>query len=256
MLLNAVILILREVLEAAMIVSIFLALVRQYQIPMRSLWWMPIFSLVGLVAYVGNIELITDALDGVGQEILNATLQFIIYLLILFISVLLFVPKWRQHVGGLMFFALTIAIIREGSEVALYLQGFILSPTGFLPVLMGSLIGLGIGVSVGVLIYYFLVSQNKTYFPIFSFTLLFLTAGGMIMQATQLLIQADWLPSQKAIWDSSGFISEHSMIGQLLYALLGYESTPSMIQIACYLASILFLSGLTGWAYQNSKESA
>lgn len=237
-----------------MIVSLFLAFARLYSVPLRMIWWVPVLSLLGLTTYVMNIELITDALDGVGQEVLNASLQLIIYIILALLSISIMLPKWRHRVGSYMVFAVTLAFIREGAEIVLYLQGFFAAPTGLLSVVLGSLMGLGIGVSVGVLIYYFLVSRGTQGVPWIGFTLLFLIAGGMIMQATQLLIQADWLPSQAAIWDSSALLGEHTIVGQLLYALVGYEATPSPIQVICYVVAILLISGLTWLAYIKNGE--
>lgn len=253
MLLNTVIIILREVLEATMIVSVFLAFAHLYQVPLRALWWVPILSLFGLFIYVMNIELITDALDGVGQEVLNASLQFIIYIALVLFSITIMAPKWRHWVGSCMMLAMTLAMIREGAEIVLYLQGFLSAPTGMLSIFLGSLIGLGIGVSIGVLIYYLLISRDAQGFLWMGFALLFLIAGGMIMQTTQLLIQADWLPSQAAAWNSSHLIGENTIIGQLLYALLGYEATPSPIQVVCYVFGVLLISSLTWLAYQKNK---
>ena len=63
----------------------------------------------------------------------------------------------------------------------------------------------------------------------------------MMSQATQFLIQADWLASTEPVWDSSHIISEHSLPGQLLYALMAYEATPTWSQIIIYLTSLLLM---------------
>jgi high-affinity iron transporter len=71
----------------------------------------------------------------------------------------------------------------------------------------------------------------------------------MSAQATGLLIQADWLSVAGPVWDSSGLIAEDSLPGQLLYALIGYEASPSAIEVFIYAASlaIMALSVLIGW---------
>ena len=71
--------------------------------------------------------------------------------------------------------------------------------------------------------------------------LLTLVAAGMASQAAQLLIQADWLPSQYPVWDSSWLVAEQTVTGQLLYALIGYEATPAPLQLFIYAAAILLL---------------
>ena len=81
---------------------------------------------------------------------------------------------------------------------------------------------------------------------------LILMATGTVMQATMLLEQVDWLPAGQALWDSSRFISEQSTAGQLLYAVFGYEATPSATQAVLYMVCLLamaaayYLSGRQG----------
>ena len=73
--------------------------------------------------------------------------------------------------------------------------------------------------------------------------LLGLLAAGMASQAAQMLVQADWLPSQYPAWDSSWLVSEQSVTGQLLYALVSYEATPTPLQIFIHIAAIIVLVG-------------
>jgi high-affinity iron transporter len=52
-------------------------------------------------------------------------------------------------------------------------------------------------------------------------------------------MQGGLVESQLPVWDSSGWISETSVTGQLLYALLGYEATPSLKQLVFYGATLV-----------------
>jgi len=63
----------------------------------------------------------------------------------------------------------------------------------------------------------------------------------MASQAILLLNQADWLPFTPTAWDSSGLLSESSVLGQLAYALIGYEATPSIMQVSAYLLGLFFV---------------
>jgi high-affinity iron transporter len=72
--------------------------------------------------------------------------------------------------------------------------------------------------------------------------LLALFAGNMAAQSIQLLTQADWLASTPQLWDSSALLTEYSVTGQLLYALIGYEATPSLAQAISYVAAMLLLA--------------
>ncbi len=58
----------------------------------------------------------------------------------------------------------------------------------------------------------------------------------MLAQATLQLNQADWLQAGPALWDTSSWLPEQSIVGRLLYALVGYESNPSTAQVVAYLA--------------------
>ena len=82
-----------------------------------------------------------------------------------------------------------------------------------------------------------------------------LIAGGMVSQAIQLLTQADLISSQGAIWDSTFLVDERSLFGQLLYALIGYESTPTLVQFVCYSVSILLAGVLTVSTFLSSTVS-
>lgn len=245
MLINSVILILREVLEAALIISVLLAITQKLQLPKRWLILGLIIGLVGAGIYAANIKIISMTLDGIGQEIANATLHLLVYSCI----VLLVVTMKEKSSYRLTLVAITscvaMATIREGSEIIIYLNGFVAIPELFVPVIMGSIIGMGIGLSVGVLFYYLITNLPFTKGIRLGLFLLILIAGGMVLQATQLLLQADIISSQLPLWDSSLLLSERSLVGQLLYALIGYESTPTATQVYCYIASVILMVFLT-----------
>jgi high-affinity iron transporter len=73
--------------------------------------------------------------------------------------------------------------------------------------------------------------------------LLALFGGNMLAQAALNLIQADWLQAGPRLWDSSAWLPEHSVPGRLLYALVGYESSPATAQAVSYVAGVLAVLG-------------
>lgn len=83
-----------------------------------------------------------------------------------------------------------------------------------------------------------------------------LVGAGMVLQSVQQLIQADLLPGQHALWDTTDWIAENSIAGQLLYALIGYEATPSPLQVICYLSSIAMMLVFMGLSiYRKGRSS-
>jgi len=156
MLLTSVIIVLREVLEAALIISVLLAL--SHLAGIRQVWvrWAVGLGLAGAVLYAGNFATVSDWLDGVGQEVISALLQSAIYVcLVIFAMLLTTVGPAHEHRSRLlqilMIIGVSLAITREGSEIFLYLSGFTGDLDVLRPILAGGMVGAGIGVSAGAL---------------------------------------------------------------------------------------------------------
>ncbi len=256
MLLNSVIIILREVLEAALIISVLLALSQKLTVSRAWLSAALLIGLLGSVIYAMNINPVSMAMDGVGQELVNASLHILIYSFIVVLIVSLRSRKYHQVMVMSMLSCVALATIREGSEIIVYINGFSSIPELFYPVLIGGIVGTGIGISVGVFFYYLISNLSLNKGVKLGLFILVLIAGGMISQATQLLIQADFIVSQQALWNTSSFIGERSLLGQMLYALIGYEATPTPIQVILYSSSLIITIALSlnTLRYRNAKE--
>lgn len=247
MLVNSVIIILREVLEAALMISVLLAVSRFLQIKSR---WVPfalILGLIGAATYGYFLDPVSNMFEGVGQEIVNAVLQFGVFATLAAIVFLIArqdgAPRGDDVLlPALMAAAVAFAVTREGSEILIYVSGFIQMSDFLSSVGVGSLAGAGIGFSIGVLFYYLLLALPPGRALLISLLLLSLTASGMCAQATQLLIQADVITVSGPLWDTSAFLPEGSLPGQLLYALIGYEATPSAIEVAVYVTSLAVMA--------------
>jgi high-affinity iron transporter len=255
MLINSVVIVLREVIEAALMVSVLLAASRLLRLGTRWLVFALALGLIGATMYGQFLDLISELFEGVGQELFNALLQFAVFLSLAVVAFLVA----RQHgkptdrdtiLPAMMASAVAFGVTREGSEILIYVSGFVQINEFLSSVGVGSLAGAAIGFSVGVLFYYLLLALPARRALLVSLLLLGLAAAGMSAQATGLLIQADWISVAGPIWNSSGFIAEDSMPGQLLYALIGYEACTSAIDVSAYVASILImaLSVLAGWS--------
>ena len=207
------------------------------------------FGTLGAAICGFNIDRVTELYDGVGQELLNASLQLSIFALLcgVCVSAVLLLRGFRlpsKLLPALMAASVILAITREGSEIMIYLSGFLQVSDQWTSVLTGSVIGAGIGVSVGAVFYFALMTLNPRLAALAGAALLSLVSAGMTLQATELLIQADWLPADYPLWDTSSLVSEQSVAGQLLYALIGYEATPTALQLGSYLAALVVIIGL------------
>lgn len=254
---DAVLLILREVLEAALILSLLLALCHKLHLQFR-------WSLVALViGVIGSWVLahyayeIADAMEGTGQELLNAVLYLVVILSVitlgLLISPLAFNAQKKNEVGTgspltlgthhkliyrLFIVIVSFSLAREASEIWIYLSAFTNKADTLFPALIGSAIGAGIGMSLGACTYYAFAFMPKKYFiPIF-LVVITLLAGGLSMQIAKQLMQIGLLTSGAPLWDSTFLVNEHSWVGELLYALVGYDSRPAPIQGFFYLLTV------------------
>lgn len=251
MLINSVILVLREVLEAAMVVSVLLALSRNLHISAKWLLWsLPITGLF-ILLFSSSLDALTDAFDGAGQEVVSAGLQTAVFagiVGVVFVAELLRSGRdglYRQ-LRWLMAVTVVCAMIREGSEILIYITAFAAFEESRAAVFAGSGIGAGIGISLGVLMYAALRAMPaETSYKLCIFVMALIGAG-MVMQSTMLLEQVDWLQPGPGLWDSSELVSEQSIAGQLLYAVFGYEATPGLTQVLLYLGSVALV--VAAWA--------
>ena len=262
MLLDAVVLVLREVLEAAFLVCVMLAFARLLAVPPRWMGMALVLAGSGVLLYAGAMESMTDALDGAGQEVVNAGLQLTVFALIVAILGMGLAGHAGRRFGGqrsgailgwLMAAAVGLALVRESAEILIYVQAFSAVEEYRLGVYAGSALGAGIGVSAGVLAWSALGALRPVPALRVCVLLLAIMGAGMVMQAALLLEQVDWLPAQQPLWDSSWLLGEQSLTGQLLFAVLGYEATPGPVQAALYLGS-LALAGLVVWLASRVEE--
>lgn len=261
--LSAVIIILREVLEAALIISVLLAVSEAFVLGRKWIFPALCFGLLGSVFFAGQIGALSEKFDGVGQEITNAFLLLLVILLLT--GVLFWMTRASQDVGssqrqcarirGVLTAVVVIAIVREGAEIFIYSSIFPGRLDAFLPAFIGGSIGAGIGASIGALIYYFLVSLSPLYFFRTTAVILALISGGMAGQIALNLMQAGWLPSQTPLWDTAQLLPETSILGQLLYALLGYEATPTPIQIGFHVLTVIGMGFIVFLVKQNGHHS-
>ncbi|HWB44821.1 MAG TPA: FTR1 family protein [Hyphomicrobiaceae bacterium] len=256
----------RETLEAALVVSIIMA--ASYGVVHRGLWvWSGVAAgALGACVVALFAGAITTAVEGIGQELLNASILILAVLMLGWHSV------WMAHHGRELaremgevghavaaghqpLYALAIAagmaLLREGSETVLFLYGIASSGDGgLMHLLVGGLLGGAAGVIFGLLLYRgLLIIPMRHLFAVTNVMILLLTAG-LAAQAAGFLVQADLIPSLGGpVWDTSHVLSEDSLVGKVLHSLIGYQSRPEGIQVLCYaivLSTLTLLTFLTG----------
>lgn len=249
--LDAVLLVLREVLEAALFVSLLLALGAQLGLAWR---WERVAIPLGLAASWANSRMagpLAEAFEGTGQELLNAALYLVAILSFIALNTLLVPaiadrrgapPSHRRLMYLLFVLIVTCSMAREGSEVWIYLSSFAGDASALSAAMTGGLIGTGIGLSLCALVFYaFSFLSRRTFLALF-FGLATLVVGGLSMQVAKLGLQTGWLDSGRPLWDTTWLISERSWLGQLLHALFGYDANPDFLQAAFYFSAVLAIA--------------
>lgn len=258
--LASLLIVFREVLEAGLIVGIVFAATAG--LANRSRW---IFGgiaggLLGALAVASCAGAISRALSGLGQE------TFTVAVLLVAVAMLSWHTVWMaghgrdmavrmKVLGGAvkggdkpltaLAVVIALAVLREGSEVVLFLYGIASSSQeGPVALLTGGILGLALGGLTSFLLYRGLLSIPMRHLFTVTNGLIMLLAAGMAGQAASLLASLDLLPSWGArLWDSSAILSDNSLPGRALHAMVGYSAQPSGIQVAAYLGTLLALAG-------------
>ena len=255
------IIVFREVLEAAIIVGIVMAASRGAW--RRGLWVSGGIAagVVGACLVAAFAATIAEAAEGMGQELFDACILFAAVGMLGWHNIWMSrhgreLAVHAQHLGDdvrsgarplwALSSAVALAVLREGSEIVLFLYGIALAGQGGLwAMVAGGAIGLVLGVAAGAGLYLGLVAiPMRLLFAVTSWLVLLLAAG-LASQGAAFLLQADLLPALGSnVWDTSFLLSDQSIAGKVLHTLIGYTAQPAGIQIVFYVATLAVILGL------------
>lgn len=252
--LAALVIIFREVLEAGLIIGVVLAASRGVHGRDAAVMLGLFAGILGSVVVAIFAAGISDAFDGRGQEI------FIAAILLFAVVMLAWHVVWMaQHAremtqqlrqlgsdvtaGRQSLFALgaavAIAVMREGSEVVLFMTGIVMQGNDTMSeLLIGSGIGLLLGAAVSMVLYFGLAAiPLKRMFSVTG-VLVTLLAAGLAAAAVKELSNAGLLNVlDTRLWDTSFLLSEDSWPGRVLHVLIGYMDRPTGMQLIAYVAT-------------------
>jgi len=142
----------------------------------------------------------------------------------------------------MLFAVVALAVLREGSEIVLFLYGMAAGGAGINGLLVGIPLGIAGGVAVGFALYFGLLRIPLRYFFTATNWMLVLLAAGLASTGARFLVQANWLPAMgNQLWNTSALLSNGSVVGQALHILIGYDAHPAGIQMAFWLAVVVLL---------------
>jgi high-affinity iron transporter len=260
--LGALIIVFREVIEAGLIVGIVMAVTQGVRGSRLVIAAGVAAGVVGATLVAAFAGVLAEALAGIGQEIFNASILLIAVVMLIWHNVWMAghgrelaadVKRVGEAVrtGSSSVLALgvvcAVAVMREGSEVALFMYGLAASAgSTTAELLTGSVLGLAAGVGLTALTYFGLAAIPQRRLFAVTTALISLLAAGLAAQAVLFLQQAGVLTvlSQTA-WDTSAFLSDTSLFGRVLRTLIGYSDQPSVLQVVVYAATLVVIVVLT-----------
>ena len=259
--LSALIIVFREVFEAGLIIGIVLAVTQGVAGRMPAIFGGFLGGLAGAGLVAAFAGALSSAYAGYGQELFNAAILAVAVVMLAWHNIWMArhgreLAQEMRSVGQAVakgsksLLALTVvvgvAVMREGSEVALFLYGLAVSNGGSnLELLAGGLLGIALGAAVSGMTWYGLINiPVKSLFQVTS-TLIAIMAAGMASQSTAFLEKAGVATMLDSnLWDTSAILSEKSLMGRMLHTLLGYSDQPSVLQGLVYAVTLAVIFAL------------
>jgi len=264
---------LREGLEAVLVVVIIVLYLKKTDKKIYNKYvYLGIFlAILSSILFAIGFTLLLGGFTGFAEEIFEGVTFVIsgIFIITLILWVSKEGPKMKANLEGRVeesistqkIFSISILtfviIIREGIELVLLLTGAAsVGSLNQLSVIVGSILGLGISIFIGLLVFYGIRSINLSIFFKFTNIILIFFAAGLITYGIHEFIEAGVVPPIiDEVWNIKHILPESfpdgnpntpeflEIIGALLKALFGYNANPALLEVIIY-PSLLILIGL------------
>lgn len=243
---------LREGLEAALIVGIIAAFLKQSNRAdaIRNVW-IGVGVAVAICLGVGILlQLLRSELPQRQQEMLECIVAGIAVLMISYM--ILWMRKHsrdlrsslqesagsalaRGSAGALIVMAF-LAVIREGFETSVFLLAAFQSAVSPLQAAVGVVLGIAVAVVLGYLVYRGGIRLNLSRFFRITGAVLVLVAAGLVMSTLRAAYEAGWLTmGQQQALDLTAIARPGSVQESLLTGMLGIRSTLPVVEVVAYL---------------------
>ena len=259
--LSALLITLREGLEAALIIGIILAYLARTdnRQGFKPVWFgVSLAVLSSLIAGV-VIFILAGEFSGQAEEIFEGLAMFVAA------GVLTWMIFWmrkqainiKAHLHAQIQSVLTsgsslglvllafVVVVREGIETVLFL--FAATRVAESPLLftIGGFLGLAIAIGIGYSIYKGTSKLNlRTFFNVTSIVLI-VFAAGLLTHGMHEFHEAGIIPPVvEHIWDINHILPEESVFGRFLVAIVGYNGNPSLVEVVTYIIYLALALGI------------
>ena len=254
----ALLITLRETLEASLIVGIMLAFLNRTQNRHHNpIIWAGVAAGVITSVIAGFLIMqFAGGFEGRAEEIYEGITMLVAAGLITWMIVWLATHgkfmregierKMHLHLeaGALisLFLLVYTSILREGIETVIFLQAaFMQSENATMH--MGAIAGMVLAIGAAWLLFRGMMSWfSLSRFFQFTGILLMFFAAGLIAHGVHELQEAGLIPIViEHAWDINHILNEKGVIGGLVKGVFGYNGNPSLIEVLCY---IIYLGGV------------
>ena len=258
--LSTFIIALREGLEAALIVGILVAYLvksgrKAFLVP---LWAGVALAVLASLAAGAFLSFTSTELSARGEEFFAGTTSFLAVGLVTWM--VFWMKRTARHLKGqlegqmsaailggplALAAAAFFAVVREGLETSLFIYANFKTVSSTPTATIGLLLGLGVAIALGYLIYRSSIKINLAKFFTYTGTALVVVAAGVLSYGVHEYQELGWLPGADFfIWDVTSVIPKDSLVGGVLGGTIGFDTTTSWLQFliwAAYLGTILSL---------------
>jgi high-affinity iron transporter len=269
---------LREGIEAALIISIVLGMLKKMNRYDRApVVWLGVAGAVILsVATAILLGVIGAEFEGAAEQIFEA------FTMLFAAAILTWMIFWMQKQGrqiqkGLeaqvrealsagqtvaLFSVAFFAVLREGIELALFLTAVNFSAPlvgAEAPILgwLGGILGLIAAAIIGWLMYESAIKLNLRRFFQFTSIVLIFFAAGLVGHAVGELNELGWMPPViEHVYDLNHLVPDTTLFGQFLKALFGYNANPSLTEMLAYVGYFVVVLGMLWYFNRKPVEKA
>ena len=262
---SGLIIVFREVLEAALIVGIVLSYIRRQNLKSFEVYvWSGTAAGIGVSA-LGAVLFARLAGGFSGQS--SKLFEGIVMLIgaVLLTTLILWLMRQENQVEKIessvarqtsarrgigLFFVVFVAVLREGVETIVFFHSLTITQAG--GQWIGAIIGLVLALFLGFIIF---IAGKKVRLDLFfkvTNVFLLLFAGGMIAYGIHELQEAGAFPVIiEHVWDINPAVAQEGIyplfhdkgyIGSILKGLFGYNGNPSLLEVLGYAAYVVSVS--------------
>ncbi|WP_367364617.1 FTR1 family protein [Candidatus Tisiphia endosymbiont of Nedyus quadrimaculatus] len=261
----------RECLEIALLLGVILAVTKQLEKSRIYIIAGVMLGTVSAALFAFFTRSITVAFSGLGDEIFNSGI------ILLTVGLIGWTIVWMQGYGikikqnlndlsvkissgdsSYIMLVLIVAatILREGMEIIILVYSIssveIIDSNSYL---LGLIIGMVSGLTLGVIIYLGLIKiVNQQYIFRISSILLMFVASGFAAEAAGILSSSGIITIlSDQLWDSSWLISDRSIYGKFLKMITGYIARPNGLQVVFYICTLGLINILIQIKIRHTK---